>query len=115
MQRSGRMRVVEVQRVCQRSIEEGGAGWRVAGGVTEYAGITRGHPHGANSGKERRRALRVMPRPDNIAHQIEYQEVRALDDVGRQLVQVDASRELREFSGDAHANVLLSRLAAARW
>ena len=105
MQRAGGVGVVEVQRMRQRAVQERGAGGRVARGVAEHAGIAGGHAHGADRGEERRRALRVMPRADDVADQVQHQEARALHHVRRQAVEADVGGELREFCGDAHGDV----------
>ena len=104
MQRAGGVRVVEVERMRQRAVQERGAGGRVAGGIAEHAGIARRHAHGAHRGEERRRAFGVVPRADDVADQVEHQEARALHHLGRQPVQADAGGELREVCGDAHRN-----------
>ena len=104
MQRTGGVRVVEVERMRQRAIQERGAGGRVAGGVAEHAGIARRHAHGAHRGEERRRAFGVVSRADDVADQVEHQETRALHHLGRQPVQADVGGELREVCGDAHRN-----------
>ena len=102
MQRAGGMRVVEVQRVRQRAVQQRRACRSVAGGVAEHAGIAGGHAHRADRGEERGRALGVVPGADDVADQVEHQEARALHHVGRQPVEADVGGELREFGGDAH-------------
>ena len=106
MQRAGGMCVVEIQRMRQRTVEERRTGGRVARGVTEHAGIAGGHAHGADRGKEGRRALRVVACADDVADQVEHQEAGALHHLGRQTVEADVGGELSEVSGNAHGGCI---------
>ena len=118
MQRSRRVRVVEIQGMRQRPVQERRTRWRVARRVAEHAGIARRHAHRPYRGEERRRALRVMPRAHDVAHQVQHQEPRSLHHVIRQTVEPDVGAELCEFGGDTHGSLSSWRYRdcrAIRW
>ncbi len=77
------MGVVEIEAVAERAVQEGGAGRRIARGIAEHAGIAGGEAEGAGGGEQGRGAFRVVAGADDVADQVEHEEARAVDDVGR--------------------------------
>ena len=93
MQRPDGMGIVEVEGVTEGTVEEGGAGRSVTGGVAEDGGVPGGEAQGADGGEEGGRALGVMPGSDDVADEVEDQEACAGYNVGRELAQADGSGE----------------------
>src|ERR1700751_661007 len=88
--------------MCERAVEEGSAGWCVAGGIAEHTGVACGQSHCTRGREEGGCTFRVMSCPHDVANQVQNQKAGALHDVGRQAVQADVGGELREICGDAH-------------
>ncbi len=84
MQAGGGVGVIEVERVGQGAVEEGGAGGAVAVVVAEDAAGADSHAGGADHAEEGRGALGVMAGADDVADEVEQQEAGAGDDLGRQ-------------------------------
>ena len=95
------VRVVEIERMAERAVEECRAGGRIARRIAEHAGIARTQAERAHAGEQRRRALGLGPRADDIADQVEHQEPRPLGHFRRQPPQCQPGRELRKLAGDS--------------
>ena len=84
VQRPGRVRVVEVERVAQCAIQQRSTSRSVTRAVAEHAAVARRHAQRAYGCEHRRGALGVVPGAHDIADKIEHQEAGALDDGRRQ-------------------------------
>ena len=80
----GGVGVIEIERVGEGAVQEGGAGGAIAMIVTEDAAGADGHAGRADHAEEGGCALGVMPGADDVADQIEEQEAGACDDLGRE-------------------------------
>ena len=102
MQRAGRVRIVEVERVGEGAVQEGGTRRRVARRIAEHPVVPGREPERPRGLEQRGRALRVIAGADDVADEIEDEKARALHDLGRQAVEPNPGGKSREFRGDAH-------------
>ena len=89
------MGVIEIERMRQGTVEEGGARRGIARGIAEYAGIPGSQAERASRGEQGRGALGIMARPHDVADKIEQQEPRPRDHLGWQGVERDGGTVVR--------------------
>ena len=124
MQRAGGVRVIKIQRMRQRAVQQRRADRAVARRVAEDAGLALPQAQGAHGGQHRRGAFGIVAGADDVADQIEQQEAGAGDHVGRQVRQFQIGAVVGQDFGDGHAGApllpallvkLLAKGRSCRW
>ena len=98
------MGVVEIERMAERAVEEGGAGRGPAARVAEHAGMAGADAERPGGAEQGLRALRVVAGAHDVADQVEHEQARALHHLRRQPWQRHGGAEPRKIAGDSHSS-----------
>ena len=96
---AARMGVVEIKRVGQGSVNQGGAGRCVRACVADHGSIATGQAQLRRRGHERRRRLGLMARPKRDADVVEHQQLDPVRHLRREAVVRQAGGEFGKRSG----------------
>ena len=97
MQRGSGVGVVEIERMGEGAVDQGGSGRRIAGRITNHAGAAAGKAEACDGGEQARGRFRIVAGAQRNAGDVEHQQLGALRDFRGKAVIAHACRVLGQF------------------